>query len=237
VPTKEFQPLLCPHGSEDSNHLLDAERHTLPFPPESPEAPSLDAELAADVFYLTRRRPKVSGDMLGVDARRLPVIHNAFWVPGKVPSLNDLLDAKSIKQPILRSIIMRQKPSKGNRGGNRHNAYNEIKQDWKQRTVRAVGEPFVRIEKAFFGYLVVEESLKRDPSNICASAIKFIEDGLVEAGVIPNDGWNNVLGIRVSWVYRKGRPPGVYVVMSDVMLPEERLVEEYEDNFLVTLDA
>jgi hypothetical protein len=55
---------------------------------------------------------------------------------------------------------------------------------------------------------------------------------LVEAGVIPNDGWNNVLGIRVHWVHRKGREPGVYVVMSDGLLSEEQLVVEYEDHLL-----
>ena len=233
MPTENTTALSRSEYSEDAHHLLDAERHTIPFPPEHPEAPSLDAQLTADFFHLTRGRPSVARNVLGVDAGGIvPVIHNAFWVPGKVPSLNDLLDAKGTRQPIVRSIIMRQKPRKGQRGGE-FDLYNDIKQDWTQRTIRAVGSPFVRVQQAFFGYLVVEETLRRDPSNICSAAVKFIEDGLVKAGVIPNDGWDNVLGIRVHWVHRKGRDPGVYVVMSDSMLDEQRLVTEYEEHCLV----
>jgi len=172
--------------------------------------------------------------MHGVDANRFraPVIHNAFFVPGKVPSLNELLDAKGGTAPKVQSIIMRHLPKKGKGRGARFDAYNDIKQDWKHRTVRAIGAPFVRVKASFFGYVVVEESLRRDPSNVCASAIKFIEDGIVEAGVMSNDGWDNVLGIRVHWVHRKGRDPGIYVVMSDVPLLEEELEREYEEDYL-----
>lgn len=230
--TKKSLALSRSDGPDDAHCLLDVERDTLPSPSEHSQAPSLDAELPADFFHLTRLRSKVPGEVPGVDSGWCaePVIHNAFFVSGTVPSLNDLLDAKSRMQPILRSIIMRQKPSKGNRGGHRYSLYNDIKQDWKQRTIRALATPFVRVQRAYFGYLVVEETLKRDPSNICSAAVKFIEDGLVEAGVIPNDGWNNVLGIRVHWVHRKGREPGVYVVMSDGLLSEEQLVIEYEES-------
>lgn len=155
------------------------------------------------------------------------VIHNSFFVPGKVPSLNELLDSKSRAPVAMRSIIMRRKPVKGQ---GRWCEYNEIKQDWKARTIRALGSPFVRVDKAYFGYVVVEETFKRDPSNFCSAAIKFIEDGLVEAGAIPNDGWQNVLGIRVHWLHRVGREPGVHVVMSDRPLLEVQLTIEYEEN-------
>jgi hypothetical protein len=228
--SKQFEPLLSADDGEDADDLVDTERRTLPFPPEVPQAPSLDAELAADVFYLSRLSAGVPSDVPGVDAgwTLAPVIHNTFWIEGKVPSLNDLLDAKGgAKAPLMRSIIMRQKPAKGNQRGGRFDLYNDIKQDWKQRTVRATSVRHARIDKAFFGYLVIEQTLKRDPSNICSSAIKFIEDGLVEACIIPNDGWNNVLGIRVHWLHRKLARPGVFVVMSDAPLPEAELVAEY----------
>lgn len=158
------------------------------------------------------------------------MIHNAFWVAGKVPSLNELLDSKSRAPTAMRSIIMRRKPVKG-KGGERWCEYNEIKQSWKARTVRALGTPFVRVESAYFAYLVVEETMKRDPSNICSAAIKFIEDGLVEAGVIPNDGWKQVKGIRMHCHHRPDRDPGVYVVLSDEPIDERQLVAEYEDHF------
>ncbi len=218
-------PLAGPEGSKDTNDLLGGERRTWPFPSELPEAGTLDAQLLSDPFDLLRVRSNDLGNMPSVDTwEDRPVIHNAFWIPGKVPSLNELLDAKSKNQPILRSIIMRQKPVKGKGAANRYSLYNEIKQDWKQRTIYALGTPFVRVQSCYFGYLVVEENMKRDPSNVCSAAIKFIEDGLVEAGVIPNDGWEQVLGIRVHWVLRRGVEPGVFVVMSDRALDEADLL-------------
>jgi hypothetical protein len=237
VATKEFATLLRSDSPDDSHRLLDGERDTLPSSTELPKAPPFDAELPADAFDLTRRRPAVAGDVSRVDAGRSPVIHNAFWVAGKVPSLNDLLSAKSGgSAPILSSLIMRYRPGKGKQRGARFNLYNDIKQDWKRRTIKAIGTPFVRVAACYFGYVVVEETLKRDPSNICSAAIKFIEDGLVEAGVIPNDSWGNVLGIRMVCVHRKGRDPGVYVVMSDTPLPEACLVGHYEESLPLFLE-
>ena len=234
--TKEFATLLRSDSPDDSHRLLDGERDTLPSSTELPKAPPLDAELPADAFDLTRRRPAVAGDVSRVDAGRSPVIHNAFWVAGKVPSLNDLLEARGAAPPSIRSIIMRAKPGKAKSLGARWDLYNDIKQDWKRRTIKAIGTPFVRVTACYFGYVVVEETLKRDPSNICSAAIKFIEDGLVEAGVVPNDSWGNVLGIRMVCVHRKGRDPGVYVVMSDTPLPEACLVAEYEDSLPLFLE-
>ena len=157
------------------------------------------------------------------------MIHNAFFVPGKVPSLNELLDARGRTAPRVASIIMKHLPKKSKAPGIRYDAYNDIKQDWKIRTIGAIGAPFVRVKSAYFGYLVVEETERRDPSNICASAIKFIEDGIVEAGVMKNDGWKQVLGIRVHWICRPKHRPGIYVIMSDEPLTEAQLESEYED--------
>lgn len=229
--TKKSLTLFRTEDADDAHGLLDAERDPPTLPSKGAEAPSFDAELPADVFDLTRRRPEVSSDVLGVDAGRpVPVIHNAFWIPGKVPSLNDLLEARGAQAPVVRSIIMRAKPGKAKSRGFRFDLYNEIKQDWKARTVRAIGTPFVRVQACYFGYVIVEETLKRDPSNVCSAAIKFIEDGCIAAGVIPNDGWANVLGIRMVCLHRPGREPGVYVVMSEYKLDESELAIQYEEN-------
>ena len=236
--TKKTLPLPSADYGNDSGGLLHAERDTLPFSPQDAEAPSLDAQLSADFFYLARRRPEVSGELRGVDSDRLrlPVIHNAFFVPGKVPSLNELLDAKGGTAPKVASIIMRHLPTKGKGRGARFSAYNDIKQEWKRKTVVAIGAPFVRVQQCYFGYLVVEQEMRRDPSNICSSAIKFIEDGIVEAGVMKDDGWKQVLGIRVHWISRPKHRPGIYVVMSDIRLTEEQLEGEYEDaHFMSTI--
>lgn len=229
--TKKTQPLPSADHRDNASGIVYRQRDTLPFSAEQTQAPSLDAQLAGDFFHLTRSRPEVASERGGVDANRLrvPVIHNAFFVPGKVPSLNELLDAKGGVPAKKRSIIMRHLPTKGGNQRARFHAYNDLKQSWKQRTIAAIGAPFVRVKAAYFGYVVVEQETRRDPSNICSSAIKFIEDGIVEAGVMSDDGWANVLGIRVHWIHRKLREPGIYVVMSDVRLDEEKLEMEYED--------
>lgn len=229
--TKKTQPLPSPDDRDYPSGIIDRQRDTLPFPPEFPEAPSLDAQLAGDFFHLVRPRPEVPRELRGIDADRprLPVIHNAFFVPGKVPSLNELLDAKGGTQDKKKLLILRHLPTKGKRVPQWVHAYNDIKQSWKRRTIAAIGTPFVRIQASYFGYVVVEQDRRRDPSNICSSAIKFIEDGIVEAGVMRDDGWDNVLGIRVHWIHRAQREPGIYVVMSDVRLDEEQLEREYED--------
>lgn len=230
--TKKLLALGSSDEPDDTDGLLDAQRDTFPASTHRHEVPPLDSELSTDAFHLVRSRTHVPSKLVDVDPgwSGSPVIHNAFFVPGKVPSLNDLLEARGARAPTLGSIILRRRPGKAKSRGARFDLYNDIKQDWKQRTIRALSAPFVRVQRAYFGYLVVEETLKRDPSNICSAAVKFIEDGLVEAGVIPNDGWDNVLGIRVNWVHRKGREPGVYVVMSDRLISEARLVIEYEEH-------
>jgi len=48
-----------------------------------------------------------------------------------------------------------------------------------------------------------EPNKKRDPDNI-AFAKKFIMDGLIMAGIIPNDGWQNVGGFIDRFVHHKG---------------------------------
>lgn len=229
---KDFGALLSPEGADDSRSLLDGERDTLPSSSELSERITFDPELRTQLLYGTWSDLEESRDVDRVDTRRQPVIHNAFFVPGKVPSLNDLLEARNGGSPIIRSIIMRRKPGKAKSRGHRFDLYNDIKQDWKRRTIEALGTPFVRVQACYFGYVIVEETLKRDPSNICSAAIKFIEDGLVEAGAITNDGWKQVLGIRSICVHRPGRVPGVYVVMSTHPLEEGQLVVEYEDHFL-----
>lgn len=226
--TKKTLPLPSSDHRDNPSGIVERERDTLPFPSEQFEAPSLDAQLMGDFFHVARACPEVPSQHVGVDAR-IPVIHNAFFVPGKVPSLNELLDAKGGTNQKKQLLILRHLPKKGKHVPEWVHAYNNIKQSWKKRTIAAIGAPFVRVKACYFGYVVVEETERRDPSNICSSAIKFIEDGIVEAGVMSDDGWGQVLGIRVHWICRPKHNPGIYVVMSDVRLSEDELEMEYED--------
>lgn len=223
--------------SDDSSALLDAEWDEWTLPSEAPKAVSLDAELATSSLHLAGLGSEVPSKVLNVDSGRVmpTLIHNAFFVAGKVPSLNELLDAKGGSVPTVRSIIMRRFPSKGKKSAARFDLYNELKQDWTHRTIKALPAGFNTVESAYFGYVVIESDLRRDPSNFCSAAVKFIEDGLVRGGVIRNDGWGQVLGIRFHWLKRVGRPEGVFVVMSSTPLPEAALASAYEDWFLAGL--
>ena len=49
--------------------------------------------------------------------------------------------------------------------------------------------------KVLLTYTWIEKNKKRDKDNIYFNQ-KFIQDGLVHAGVIKNDGWENVKGFK-----------------------------------------
>lgn len=64
----------------------------------------------------------------------------------------------------------------------------------------------VRITKpVFIRYLWVEKNEKRDRDNI-AFAKKFIQDALIGAGVLKNDGWKEITGFRDDFIVDKKKP-------------------------------
>ena len=54
-------------------------------------------------------------------------------------------------------------------------------------------------------YTWVERNKRRDLDNI-AFARKFIQDALVKAGVLENDGWNHICGFEDAFAVDKLRP-------------------------------
>lgn len=110
------------------------------------------------------------------------------------------------------------------------NMYNQLKQDWSKKvSLHVTKSGFNKVKQAYFHYLMVEPNIKRDPSNIIASACKFIEDGLIKAGVIENDGWKQVLGIRPYWILDRESDGGVFLLMSNEPL-SQNAVESYYNN-------
>lgn len=61
------------------------------------------------------------------------------------------------------------------------------------------------IESANFHITWYSKDKRKDPDNI-ASGIKFLLDGLVEAGVLPNDGWKEIRSISHSFHIDKANP-------------------------------
>lgn len=89
-------------------------------------------------------------------------------IPGRFPCLNDYIDEANL---------------------NRHRA-NKMKQEWTDlvRDIAILSRIRPRRCKQDFVFVFYEKNRKRDKDNV-DFAKKFIFDGLVRAGVLPNDGW------------------------------------------------
>ena len=89
-------------------------------------------------------------------------------IPGTMPGFNEIVDAAK-------------------RGNRRYQPYNDIKRE-NTDAVTWLSKKVPKKKKIFLDITWIEKNRRRDPDNI-ASAVKFIWDGLVEGGVIKNDGW------------------------------------------------
>lgn len=99
-------------------------------------------------------------------------------IPGPMPGLNEILEARA-RSPY---------------------SYNRMKRDWSEHiALIARAQSFVPISRAFFSLHVREPSARRDPSNFCFGAMKFLEDALQEAGLLAGDGQQHILGYAFSW--------------------------------------
>ena len=65
----------------------------------------------------------------------------------------------------------------------------------------------VRIEKpVFMEYTWIEPSRRRDKDNISSFGRKVIQDALVIAGVLKDDGWNHVVGFSDKFEVDRENP-------------------------------
>jgi Holliday junction resolvase RusA-like endonuclease len=120
-----------------------------------------------------------------------------LWIPGPLPGLNDVINAKR------------------SRWGGQADGYSAMKKKWNQKIALAARAAGLRpVEAAHFTYEIREVNKRRDPSNLVSAVLKLCEDGLQAAGVLTNDGWKQVLGYTVRWCVSPN--PGVMVVIEDV---------------------
>lgn len=68
-------------------------------------------------------------------------------------------------------------------------------------------------------YTWIEKNRKRDKDNI-AFARKFIQDALVRAGILENDGWDQIAGFEDEFKV-DARNPRVEVVITEMERDEE----------------
>lgn len=105
-----------------------------------------------------------------------------FEVPGRFPSLNDVL---RIKNGVQRNRMKRELD-------------NRVAWSAKQAGIRPVGRCMVRV-----GWL--EKDARRDWDNV-RTGMKFVLDGLQKAEVIPNDSQRYVLDLDDWYGHDKGNP-------------------------------
>lgn len=78
--------------------------------------------------------------------------------------------------------------------------YNTLKQRFTAQVILfARVRGLTAIGPGFFTYLFVEPDRRRDPSNVVGGGVKLIEDALQAAELLPNDGWQHVLGYVGYW--------------------------------------
>lgn len=105
-------------------------------------------------------------------------------IEGRLPALNDYISAMN---------------------KNRY-AGNKMKQDETER----VRLHCLRVKKfktpVYIDFVWYEPNARRDPDNFTSMGRKFILDGLVKAGVIPDDSQKWVLGWSDDWAVDKKNP-------------------------------
>ena len=122
-----------------------------------------------------------------------------LFIPGPLPGMNELLAAK------------RQRRGRG------QDAYGKLKRVWHDAVLAAVLQEKVRPMKSVkvsFGWL--EPTRRRDPDNIAGGGQKLVLDGLVHAGVLENDGWQQVEAINHEFHHAPAKP-GVIVSLDGEM--------------------
>jgi hypothetical protein len=103
-----------------------------------------------------------------------------------LPSMNEMLD-------------WRRTMARGSRRKSANDLYTIRKaqaQDAVALALASLRAP--RMASAHFGFTWVESNKRKDPDNIL-SRKKFLLDAFVAAGLLPNDGWQQVLSISESW--------------------------------------
>lgn len=99
--------------------------------------------------------------------------------------------------PDLNTIIDQSKSHWAN--------YSKMKKTYTSRVAQAaIGAK--KVKKADIDITYYCKNRRKDPDNIIGGGNKFVLDGLVKAGVIPNDGWRHVNSLNCRCRLDKNNP-------------------------------
>lgn len=122
---------------------------------------------------------------------KLATLPCALWVPGPLPEVNELIDARAVGGRV--------------QGSSKYgNDYSKIKKQWTQDIgYHAFGQSFNRaLPPCAITFVHHELDRRRDPDGFCFVACKLIFDALVKHRIMQNDGWTHVLDLRHHWDVR-----------------------------------
>lgn len=106
-----------------------------------------------------------------------------FVIPGELPDLNQIIKASKAHWA----------------------AYNNMKREYTALVKLSAGRLPKIDKKADIIIRWFAKNKRKDPDNI-AAGVKFLLDGLVEAGKLKNDGWNQVNSISHLFEVDKENP-------------------------------
>ncbi len=114
-----------------------------------------------------------------------------FFIPGPLPGMNDFAGKQS--------------------GW----LYRQAKAKWSLVISISIQKAKLKpVKRAHITCVWMEPSKRRDPDNFTAIGRKFINDQLVQSGILPDDGWDEIVGQSDSWAVDK-KKPGVYVTLEE----------------------
>lgn len=128
-----------------------------------------------------------------------------LWIPDRMPGLNDYISAMNRNRHI---------------GNDMKQTYTDLVTMLAKTKLNPVKYP-VTIQ-----FVWQEPNDRRDPDNI-VFAKKFILDGLVKAGIIPNDNQKWIMGFSDSWISAPPKnskvqvlpkiEPGIMVTIKEIV--------------------
>lgn len=105
-----------------------------------------------------------------------------FTIPGELPSMNEIVKASKAH----------------------HMAYANMKKDYTALAQMSAGNlpEMKRVDVVVTWYC---KNKRKDPDNVAAGS-KFVLDGLVKAGKIPDDGWDEIRSLCHQFDIDKNNP-------------------------------
>jgi Holliday junction resolvase RusA-like endonuclease len=102
--------------------------------------------------------------------------------------------------------------AKGAGGVGKH--YARLKREWTTVVMALARSAKLRpVQRASVAFEWWETTARRDPDNITAGA-KLVLDGLVAAGVLPDDGQDEIAGLEHRFI-RRAQSAGVHVTITE----------------------